>query len=153
VQWSAQQVEILLLDDNPVEMQGNRQVCPGQTQTFRLRAVYPGGEKMAELTLTAIDPQLAPTNTPSPAAIPSAVETVATLPPATPVAVVVAPAIEAGTPAGPRHFTVPTESDDSDSISIWWIGAVVAALALFVVAPVALIATGWVVWWFKGKSR
>lgn len=150
VQWTVQQAETLFLDDDPVGMEGARQVCLAQSQTLRLRAVYPGGEKVAELTLTVVDPQLAPTNTPpGPAASPAAVDTLAT-PPA---AIVVSPAVEAGTPAGPRRFAVPPESEESESNSLWWTGAVVVALALFVAAPVALIATGWAVWWFKGKNR
>jgi hypothetical protein len=153
VQWSVQQAETLFLDDNPVEMQGTQQACPTQSQTFRLRAVYPGGEKVAELTLTVTDAQVPPTGPPSPAVIVSEAEIQTTLFPATPAAVVVSPAAEAGTPAGPRRFTVPTESGDSNSTGIWWAGAAVAALGLFVIVPVALIVMGWIVWWLKGKNR
>ncbi len=153
VQWSARQVETLFLDDDPVELQGSRQVCPGQTQTFRLRAVYPGGEKLAELTLTVIDPQFAPTNTPAPAASSADAETLTTLPAATPAAIVVTPAAEAGTPAGPRRFTVPTASDEKDANSLWWVGGVAAAVVLFVIVPVGLIMTGWIVWWAKSDRH
>jgi len=149
LQWSVQQAEALFLDDNPVALQGSQEVCPAQSQTLQLRAVNAGGEKVAELTLTVIEAQVPPTGT----ALLEAVETLATLPPATSAAVVVSPAAEAGTPVGPRRFTVPTESGEDDSTGIWWTGAVVVALGLFVIVPLALIVTGWLVWWLRGEQR
>lgn len=86
--WEVQPAGPVFLDGVPVGPQGSQGVCPRQTQTYRLRAAYPGGERTAELTLTVeeaapaaaitgtvdIPPTPVPTPTmpPSPAATPAA---------------------------------------------------------------------------------
>ncbi len=150
--WSVQAAETLFLDDQPVAGQGAREACPGQTQTYRLRAVYPGGEKLAEVTLTVTDSLLPPTDTPPPAATAIAGDKAGSSP-ATAVAVVVSPPARAGTPDGPRRFIVSTTSEDGESAGIWWASAVVViVLGLFVVAPLVLIAAGGVAWWLKSRN-
>jgi hypothetical protein len=152
IKWAVQQADALFLDNNPVALQGTQEACPTQTQTFRLRAVYPGGEKLAELTLTVTDGLSLPTGAPTSAG--AAVEAAqAGQPSATAVSAVVSPVAKGGTPVGPRRFTVSPENNEGEATSIWWVGAVIVAMGLFVVVPLALIIAGWVMWWFKGYKQ
>lgn len=153
INWSVQQADALFLDDAPVALQGAQQICPPQTQTFRLRAVYPGGEKLTELTLTVTADLSLPADAPTSAPAAVEVSPQAEPPSATSIAAVVAPIAQQATPIGPRRFTVSTVNDENESSSLWWIGGVVAAIGLFVVAPLTLIMVGWILWWVKGNQQ
>ena len=141
LQWEVQQANVAFIDNSPVALQGVQEVCPAQTQTFRLRAVYPGGETLTELILTVATPTVPMTN--------AQIEQ----PSATAVAAVVSPATQVATPVEPSRGTAATDSTANPSMSIWWIGAVIVVTGLFVVAPLALITVGLIVWSFKGNRR
>lgn len=156
VEWSVAHASAVYLDDVPVDGQGQQQVCPTQTQTVRLRAVYPGGEKNAELVLAVTENLVVVDDTATPAAANEAAEPTlpATPPAATPAALAVA-ADPADSPRPqPRRFTVPAANSESDSTghSVLWGAGIILVIGFFVVAPVALLVAGWVTWWLRGKK-
>jgi hypothetical protein len=70
LRWKVKNVTAVYLDGNGVEGEGQREVCPTQSQTYTLRAVSPGGEENKVLTVnvsetpqTATSPAVLPTNT------------------------------------------------------------------------------------------
>lgn len=72
LQWQVNQVQAVYLDGQAVEGQGEKEVCPAQTQTYQLRVVYSGGEQTQAVTvqvvaLTSTIPATL-TSTPQPAA-------------------------------------------------------------------------------------
>lgn len=143
--WRVENASAVFLADAPVAPQATTSVCPAQTQTFRLRAVYPAGEKSAELTLAVTAAPLLPTDTPSPAT--EIAVAAPTAPPAT-----AAAAAPAEAPA-PRRFAITAETAPESGGGVLWYVGVAGAVGLFVLAPLALLVAGWVAWWLKGSRR
>ena len=52
LRWEVDYAEAVYLDGNGVASYDSRQVCPGQTTTYALRAVGPGGQVGQSLTIT-----------------------------------------------------------------------------------------------------
>lgn len=63
--WDVQNVNALFLDNMGVQGQESRQLCPMQTQSYTLRAVYNGEEIIRQLTLEVIPSTATPTQSPS----------------------------------------------------------------------------------------
>lgn len=55
LQWDVENVTAVYLDGVEVDAYGSQQVCPQQTQTYILRAVYPGGERIVPLELVVVE--------------------------------------------------------------------------------------------------
>jgi hypothetical protein len=157
--WEVQQASALYLDDTEVSLQGAQEVCPTESRIYTLRAAYPGGERVAQLTLSVFEvtqpsleqPALTPLPSPTPAASPDG----ALAPSATPTAAALALAPSRSLRPASRNFTSATERQvDSEAGQVQRLLAyagIAAALFLFLAAPVALLAVGWVAWWLRRR--
>jgi hypothetical protein len=154
-----QQASALYLDDTEVSLQGAQEVCPTESRIYTLRAAFPGGERVAQLTLSVFEvtqpsleqPALTPLPSPTPAASPDG----ALAPSATPTAAALALAPSRSLRPASRNFTSATERQvDSEAGQVQRLLAyagIAAALFLFLAAPVALLAVGWVAWWLRRR--
>jgi hypothetical protein len=79
--WEVQQASTVYLDGVEVDAQGFQTVCPaGGTQVYTLRAVYPGGERTAQVKLDAVEVMVTGENTPASTATATATVGPVTLP-------------------------------------------------------------------------
>ena len=72
LRWDAEDVQEVYLGGQPQQGHGSKQVCPAQTQTYKLRVVSAAGELHYQVTVNVVQPSLTPipSDTPTP---PSAV--------------------------------------------------------------------------------
>lgn len=148
--WHTTEASSVYLDGLAVEPQGNHTICPGQTEVYTLRAVGPGGEREAQLTLQVTAPlqvEASPTLVPVTPTVSEA--------PATAIAVAPNPAPTTASPApagseAARRFSVAAETEAGDSSWLVY-GGVIVAVGLFLVGPVLLLGVGWVAWWTRKR--
>ena len=66
--WAVQNADKIMLDGVEVGREGVREVCPRQTQGYGLKAIFPGGEREAEIRLEVVEAVPAGVETPTPTA-------------------------------------------------------------------------------------
>ena len=136
LKWQTEQATAVYLDGVAVDLEGNYSACPTQTQAYTLRAVGSGGEREAHLTLQVTAPV---------ASLVAAVTLTATPLPVT--EATLGPLERNSADEGPRRFAVLENEDGGDQLLVY--SGLFLAVLLFLIAPIALLALGWIVWWVR----
>lgn len=151
LKWEVQQASAVYLDESEVDSHGSQEVCPAQTRPYTLRALYPGGERTAQVTLeiTQRASTAPPTEVPSlaPVVLPTATATLS----ASPSPVTLALARPIPREAERRSVTSTGREETGRAGRLLAYAGVAAAIFLFLVVPVALLGAGWVAWWLRRR--
>jgi hypothetical protein len=112
VRWDAMHATSVLLNGEAVAPSGSREVCPETPTTYRMQVANASGEQTYELVLGVEGAPLTATETPAPAATPTATATPVPAPAATPGPTATDAPAPTATPAPPDAPT-PTSSPAS----------------------------------------
>ncbi|MBN1995207.1 MAG: hypothetical protein JW953_21135 [Anaerolineae bacterium] len=162
--WEVENVTAVYVDGVQVAPHGSQQACPQQTQTYTLLAVYPGGEKSAQLELVVIEAtngvkatNIAADASTGPAASPATLTATPSLPvPPTPEATQVSqnvlPALETRLPQARRSTDEAAMLEEGSwgwtCLGIW--GTLVGGWCLIGLAALAVFGG---VWWLNSRKR